>query len=78
MDIKRAAEMTKEKVCMAVILPDHDNAYGTDHLLEMCDKMISGEIAGEKAHRWLGWVQACVCIGGGASLEDLKEINHKA
>lgn len=56
-------------------LPANDPSYGKDHLTEMCEKIIAGEITGEKANRWIGWVQCAICIGGGATLADLKKIN---
>lgn len=56
-------------------LPNINSEYGKDHLLEMVEKMNNGEITGEKAHRWLGWIQGCVCVGG-APLQEMKEINH--
>lgn len=31
--------------------------------------------ANEKAMRWLGWLQACIVMGGGATLEQMKRIN---
>lgn len=65
-------------VMHAPVLPDIHSSYGKDHLVNMCERIISGEIAGEKAHRWLGWVQACVCISGGANLDRLKLINREA
>ncbi len=45
------------------------------HLLDMCNKIATEKITGEKAHRWLGWIQACVCIHCEVSLEELKQIN---
>jgi len=59
-------------------LPDGHAEYGKDHLRYMLDKLILGDVEGEKAHRWLGWVQGCVCVGGGANLETLKKINKAA
>lgn len=56
-------------------LPDEHPEYGKDHLKEMLNKLNSGEVAGEKAHRWLGWVQGCVCVGRGGTLEEMKIIN---
>lgn len=78
MDIKTAAAKTKELINGAWILPATDPEYGKNHLHEMADKIISGEITDEKAHRWLGWMQGCICAGGGATLQTLKEINHAA
>jgi hypothetical protein len=77
MDTKVAAEGMFTYVDSAD-LPDEHPEYGKDHLRYMLVKMIEGEIEGEKAHRWLGWVQGCVCVGGGASLEELKMVNKLA
>ncbi len=59
-------------------LPDKHDEYGKDHLKYMLDKLMLGDIEGEKAHRWIGWVQGCICVGGGADLETLKRINKAA
>lgn len=48
---------------------------GQQHLLEMCDKIISGVVKEDKSHRWIGWIQGCVFIGGGASLKEMKKLN---
>jgi len=77
MDIKVAAENMWAPVDRSE-LPDEHEAYGKDHLRAMLAMMIAGEIEGDKAHRWLGWIQGCVCVGNGATLEDMKQINKKA
>ena len=56
-------------------LPDEHDQYGKDHLKNMLTQLELGTISGEKAHRWIGWIQGCVCVGGGATLEDMKMIN---
>ena len=81
MDIKKAAiEMltviNDEESYMS--LPDYDTSFGINHLKDMCESIINGEVTGEKAHRWLGWIQCAVCLGGGATLEFVKDINHNA
>lgn len=48
------------------------------HILTMCDMIICGEVSDEKAHRWLGWIQACMCHGQVATLKELKQINKDA
>ena len=59
-------------------LPDEHPEYGKDHLKYMLDKLMEGEVFGEKAHRWIGWIQGCICMSGGATLEELKRINKAA
>ena len=59
-------------------LPDEHDEYGKNHLRTMLAMLVAGEITGEKAHRWLGWVQGCICVGNGASLETMKRINKEA
>ena len=56
-------------------LPEHNEEYGVDHLLDMCADILNGKVIGDKAHRWLGWIQGCVCMSGDVTLEELKEIN---
>ena len=81
MDIKVAAQLTLDHASMIKIndmFPEDHPAYGKLHLFDMLDAIIDGTIGGEKAHRWLGWVQAIMCVQGAATLEQLKDINHKA
>ena len=59
-------------------LPDHHKEYGKDHLLDMVLRILNNEVTGKKAHRWLGWIQGCVCVGKGATLEEMKLVNFKA
>ena len=75
-DIRVAADMT-DRVIDTCNAPEKHTEYGKDHLHEMCHKIINGEITGDKAHRWLGWVQACVCIYGGATMDQFKIINKR-
>ncbi len=58
-------------------LPEHHFEYGKDHLLEMIEKIKRGSVSGNKAHRWVGWIQGCVCMGKGSTLEQMKYINKK-
>ena len=74
MDVKIAAQKTG-KLIDSTSLPLLNTEYGKDHLHEMVNKIICGEISGEKAHRWLGYLQGVIVVGGGASLEQIKQIN---
>jgi len=77
MNTKIAARMMWKRVDKSN-LPEEHPEYGKDHLRYMLDKLMLGDIEGEKAHRWLGWVQGCVCVGGGTNLEEMKQINKAA
>lgn len=59
-------------------LPEVQAEFGKDHLYYMIDEMQSGRVSGEEAHRWLGWLQACIVMGKGATLDDMKQVNLKA
>ena len=54
---------------------DSNPHTGRTHLLNMLDRIGGGLMRVEKANRWLGWIQACLCFHGAATLEQLKEIN---
>ncbi len=60
------------------MVPEGDGPCNRKHLFEMLAKIGSGEVAGEKAHRWLAWVQAACCAAGAGTLEDFKAINKAA
>ena len=44
------------------------------HLVSMLERA-SPAFSGEKLGRWLGWAQAALVAQGGATLEDMKEMN---
>ena len=78
MDIRIAARETLKLVHKAKKLPSEHTQYGRDHIKNMLERIYFVEIEGEKAHRWLGWAQCAICLGEGATLNELKEINHHA
>jgi hypothetical protein len=75
MNIKLAAKYTSELIDGAKGLARDDPETGRQHLHVMAAKIVSGEVTGEKAHRWLGWMQACIVLGDGSTLKEMKEIN---
>jgi hypothetical protein len=77
MNIKTAATLMWAPVALSN-LPDEHPEHGKDHLRYMLSELVEGKITGEKAHRWLGWVQGCVCVGGGTTLEEMRRINKAA
>jgi len=77
MNIKIAAKNTKELVA-DISMPIFPEQFSRKHVNYMLDEIVSGNVNGEKAHRWLGWAQAAACSKGGATFEEMKEINFKA
>ena len=77
MDIKAVADNMWDSV-NASNLPDEHAEYGKDHLRDMLRKLVSGEVSEEKAHRWIGWIQGCVCVGKGSTLKEMKRINKES
>jgi hypothetical protein len=75
MNVKRVAEKMIPLILSTSSLPKTHHEFGKTHLIEMCLKIYDGSISGEQANRWIGWIQACICMGGGSTVEQLKEIN---
>ena len=75
MNIIESAKLMKPLIIKSVSIADGNDATSIEHLYDMIIAIESGEVAGEKAHRWLGWIQGVVCCRGGATLEEMKEIN---
>jgi hypothetical protein len=77
MDVKIAAAACRDSVEKSSA-PDTNGEFGKDHLYAMIDKIESGEVAGEKAHRWLGYLQGVLVATGGTTLEEMKLVNVRA
>lgn len=78
MDVKLAAQRTTDSHVRAINL-GRDSALPkatVAHLLYMNANIQEGIVAGDKAHRWLGWMQAVVYLAGAASHDDLQQINR--
>lgn len=76
MDVKIASNRTLE---MALARPGEVPLLKTSkaHLIYMNRRIQAEEVTGEKAHRWLGWMQACAHITG-VPHEELQQINKNA
>jgi len=46
------------------------------HQLDALQKIIQGEIEGEKAHRWFGWVQCALVVNGVGDMNVFAAINY--
>ena len=78
MNVKLAAQRTTDSHVRAINLA-RDSALPkatVAHLCYMNSRIQDGTVAGEKAHRWLGWMQAVVYLQGAASHEALQQINR--
>ena len=82
MDIKVAAAETKQRIENRInsklVFPKRPISLTYDHIIDMLERVASGEITGEKAHRWLGWAQCASVSAGVGTLEEMKNINHAA
>jgi len=78
MDVRKAAYETAKLIKETDLKQFDDTHTAKDHLHMMVGKVGLGEVSGEKAHRWLGWVQACIVMGGGATVHEMKRINKEA
>lgn len=52
-----------------------DDGKGAGHALWMLNKIVDGQIDGEKGHRWLGYAQGVLVSEGFLSLEQAKIAN---
>lgn len=55
--------------------PECHAEFGKDHLRDMINAIESGSISGEKAHRWLGYLQGVLVATGGCTLDEMKTLN---
>ncbi len=78
MDLRQAAESTRHLVMDEGKWPAEPQSLSRLHITWMLDCIESEDVMGEKAHRWLGWAQAAAVMAGAGTLDDMKEINHKA
>ena len=79
MDVKIAAEKTIDRLVASGRAWDcFNSAVSSTHIFDMLHQIERGERVGDQAHRWLGWAQAIICVHNGATLEELKKINHES
>ena len=55
-----------------------DDPTSLNHLCWMLEGIITEYIQHEKAHRWLGWVQACLCKESIATMQELSLLNKES
>lgn len=76
--IQEAAAAMHDYVAEAWDIRVGDVPVGCDrqHLFWMIEQILNGEVVGETAHRWLGWIQYGVCLDGRLDLEQLRDLNR--
>lgn len=80
MSPQQAALLTLEGLCV----PDEEQGEQSPegntqpHMVWMLRRILSGDVSGEKAHRWIGWAQCLAVMLGLGNLEEMKAINHEA
>lgn len=60
------------------IVNDFDSESRDEKMREFIEEDDAVFKTNEKAMRWIGWLQACIVMGGGATLEDMKRINKES
>jgi hypothetical protein len=80
MDVRRAAANTRILAFKALpatqSVKQNDDGQGVPHALWMLSLIELGdEVAGEKAHRWLGYAQGLLVTHGVITLEQAKTCN---
>ena len=58
------------------LLPPPGRQTDQDHLLWMLDQIDAGAITGEKAHRWIGYVQGILVAYKITSVDEMRDLNR--
>lgn len=74
----RTAALQMVPLIRQASLPEEHGEYGKDHLGDMVRKIDREQVTGEKAHRWLGYIQGVLVSSGSATLDQVKEANKAA
>lgn len=79
MSVKTAAARTARSCVAAIDRRDASEMPKAtlSHLRYMNRRIQKGEVVGDKAQRWLGWMQAVAYLCGGATHELLQRINQE-
>ena len=64
---------------LAVDAPDTDeDDVSPKHLVWMLQQICTEQITGEKAHRWIGYVQGVLVAFGVTTVAQMRELNRRA
>lgn len=78
MNVINAAKSMSRIIYRNPIGFNHKDGCERSHLLYMCRMIINKKVKGEKAHRWLGWIQGVCTSVGITSLPQCKRVNKRA
>jgi hypothetical protein len=80
MNVQVAARLTRERIERNALTGSWpaEGPCGYVHVHSMLVQIEDGGIAGEKAHRWLGWAQCAAVAAGASVLDEMKAINYAA
>ena len=57
-------------------LPPPGRMCDREHLFWMLDQIDEGKVYGEKAHRWIGYIQGVLVSRHVTTVEEMKEMNR--
>lgn len=78
MNIVKAAKSMRRIIYRTPIGFNHTDGCERSHLLYMCNTIMKKKVVGEKAHRWVGWIQGVCTSVGITSLSQCKRVNKRA
>lgn len=81
MDIVAAAKVTLKYVNNVLEGPVDDIDFKDPslqipHQINILEQIITGEVDGEKAHRWFGWAQCALTANGIGDMNVYRAINY--
>jgi hypothetical protein len=76
LDVKRIANKTVELIKGSTVIWPTIPALDKTHCIHLMEMIIRGDIYGEQAHRFIGWVQAACTFVGIATMEDFRVLNR--
>ena len=59
-----------------LLLPVPGRMTDQDHLLWMLEQIDNGSVTGEKAHRWVGYIQGVVVLCRLTEVKDMRTLNR--
>ena len=80
-DLQKLAEDLEREIHARryrLALPEIDPEIGIRHLKYMCRRVYNGQVSGNLAWVWIGYVQGVLRAGGGPNVAELVEMMREA